>query len=256
MKINKLELKNISYYERGSEETPCYNATMTLQYTSSLLKLIRDMNEKNISYMVDFLGNESLIPRARNRSLEKFIKSDCTHLLFIDADIGFEPDAVFDILKYNKSVVGCLYPRKDILFNRLFWSMQNEQTSTEKIESRALDFVYNPLKTHDNKIIKNGDYIRVNHIGTGFMLVQRDIIMKLCDIHKELIITNGELPGEQYALFDCMIRNKNYLSEDYSFCQRVNEAGGEVWVNTKHNLSHVGYYCFNSDLQNRINIDD
>jgi len=231
--------------------TPCYNATMTLQYTTSLLKLIRAMNEKNISYAVDFLGNESLIQRARNRSLEKFLVSNCTHMLFIDADIGFEPEAVFDILSYDKAVVGCLYPRKDISFERLLLSLQNENNSKEKLDSRALEFVYNTFRTPDNKIITDGDYTRVNHIGTGFMLVKRDIIMRLCDIHKELIITNGELPGEQYALFDCMIKNKNYLSEDYSFCQRVNDAGGEVWVNTKHNLRHIGYYCFNSDLKNR-----
>ena len=53
--------------------TPCYNATMTLQYTTSLLKLIQAMHGNNISYVIDFLGNESLIPRARNRSLEKFL---------------------------------------------------------------------------------------------------------------------------------------------------------------------------------------
>ena len=231
--------------------TPCYNATMTLQYTTSLLKLIRAMNEKHIGYAIDFLGNESLIPRARNRSLEKFLASDCTHMLFIDSDIGFEPEAVFDILKYNKAVVGCLYPRKDIFFDKLLHSVQNEKDSKESIDSRALDFVYNPLRTFDNKTITDGDYIRVNHIGTGFMLVQRDIILRMCQIHKELIITNGELPGEQYALFDCMIKNRCYLSEDYSFCQRVNDAGGEVWVNMKHNLSHIGYYCFKSDLKNR-----
>tara|TARA_B110000971_G_C19928146_1_gene462624 strand:+ start:367 stop:1101 length:735 start_codon:yes stop_codon:yes gene_type:complete len=231
--------------------TPCYNATMTLQYTTSLLKLIQTMHGNNISYVVDFLGNESLIPRARNRSLEKFLISDCTHMLFIDSDIAFEPEAVLDILKYDKDIVGCLCPRKDISINRLLWSLQNETKSIENPESRILEFVYNPYKTSDNKTIVDGDYTRVNHIGTGFMLVKRSIITKLCEIHTELIITNGELPGNQYALFDCMIKDKSYLSEDYSFCQRVNDAGGEIWANTKHNLKHIGYYSFSSDLKNR-----
>ena len=244
-------MSNNQYNTKLFISTPCYNAMMTLHYTTSLLKLIQALSERNISYVVDFLGNESLIPRARNRSLEKFIVSDCSHMLFIDADIGFEPDAVLDILKYDKAVVGCLYPRKDISIDRVLWSLQNERDSKERVDSRALEFVYNTYKTRDNKVITDGDYTRVNHIGTGFMLVQRDIITKLCSIHKELIVTNGELPGEQYALFDCMIKNRNYLSEDYSFCQRVNDGGGEVCVNTKHNLIHMGSYCFNSDLKNR-----
>jgi hypothetical protein len=48
-----------------------------------------------------------------------------------------------------------------------------------------------------------------------------------------------------------MIKNKNYLSEDYSFCERVNDIGGEVWISTKHNLNHVGKHVFKGDIKNR-----
>ena len=54
-------------------------------------------------------------------------------MLFIDSDIAFEPEAVLDILKYDKDIVGCLCPRKDISINRLLWSSQNETKSIQNL---------------------------------------------------------------------------------------------------------------------------
>lgn len=51
-----------------------------------------------------------------------------------------------------------------------------------------------------------------------------------------------------YGLFYCMIKDKQYLSEDYLFCQRVNDIRGQVWINVKHNLNHIEKYRFNSDI--------
>jgi len=48
-----------------------------------------------------------------------------------------------------------------------------------------------------------------------------------------------------------MIKNKQYLSEDYSFCERVNDVDGEVWINVAQNLNHVGKHIFQSDIKNR-----
>ena len=92
--------------------TPCYDCMLTMQYTISILKLSKFLNEKGIEFVIDFNGNESLIPRARNNSLGKFMQTDFTHLFFIDADIQFEPDAVLDLLHADKDVVCCAYPKK------------------------------------------------------------------------------------------------------------------------------------------------
>jgi hypothetical protein len=232
--------------------TPCYNTLMTCQYTISLLNMLCTLSKHGITYVIDFLGNESLIPRARNRSLEKFLKTDCTHLFFIDSDISFPPDAILKMLDFDKDVTGCAYPKKNIIPERLLTSLQLETESKEKLDSRLLDFVFNRRGGVDMK--EEGEFVKVDHTGTGFMLIQRGIIEKLCKKHTELIITNGELPGEQYALFSCMIKNRIYLSEDYSFCQRVNDIGGEVWLNIKTNLNHIGTYCFASDIKNRAGV--
>ena len=234
--------------------TPCYDAMMTMQYTISLLNLVQELNKNKIEFVIDFIGNESLIPRARNTSLGKFIKSNFTHLLFIDSDIEFQAEAVIDFIKFDRDVVCGVYAKKGYNWNRLIYSMQTETNSNEKLCSRGLDFNYN---VKEKKIIKEGNFIKVKHASTGFMLIKKDIINKLCDNHKELLIKTDNLSNnnnEMYGLFCCMIKNKIYLSEDYSFCERVNDIGGEVWINVFYNLNHIGKHIFQSDIKNRQNI--
>ena len=238
--------------------TPCYDAMMTMQYTISLLNLIYYLNSNNIDFLIDFLGNESLITRARNKALGKFLQTDCTHLLFIDSDIEFKPEALMELLAFNKDVTCCAYSKKGFNWNRLVYSLSNEINSKELIESRGLDFNYNLFYDENNRIIKNGDFVKLNHGATGFMLIKREIIKKLIKKHKELEILSDELSLNDnitYGLFCTMIKNKKYLSEDYSFCERVNNIGGEVWLNIKNNLNHIGKYSFNSDIKNRENIE-
>ena len=91
--------------------TPCYDAMMTMQYTMSILNLVNMLNQYKIEFMIDFLGNESLITRARNKSLAKFLQTDCTHLLFIDSDIEFPAQAVLDLLFFDRDVSCCTYPK-------------------------------------------------------------------------------------------------------------------------------------------------
>lgn len=243
-------------YKKLYISTPCYDAMLTMQYTMSLLRLVQFCNKHNIDYMIDFLGNESLITRARNKSLNKFMNTDCSHLLFIDSDIEFQPEAVMDLLLFDKDVSCCVYPKKGFNWNKFMYSIQNEQNSKEHPSSRGLDYAYNIMYNDKNELIKNGDFIKVNQSSTGFMMIKREIVEKLNKKHTELEIISDELSNnntKMYGLFCCMIKDKQYLSEDYSFCQRVNDIGGQVWINVKHNLNHIGKYSFNSDIQNREN---
>ena len=236
--------------------TPCYDSMMTMQYTISLLKLITFLNKNNINYLIDFIGNESLIPRARNKSLNRFIKSNCTHLFFIDSDIEFDPNAFIELLEFDKDVVCGAYARKGYNWNKLIFSLQHESNSKENLCSRGLDFTYNAKHDSEGKIIKQNNFIKVTNASTGFMLIKRDIIEKLCNIHKELEYKSDEMTKDDemlIGLFHCIIVNKQYLSEDYSFCHRVNKAGGEVWINVSNNINHIGKHIFTSDIKNRTN---
>lgn len=234
--------------------TPCFDAMMTMQYTLSLMRLMQLLQKCNIEYAVDFIGNESLIPRARNNSLSRFIQSDFTHLLFIDSDIEFPAESVLELLKFDKDVVCGSYPKKGYNWKRFIHSLQTEPDSKESFDSRGLDFNYNIIYDDKNELIRDGDFIRVNHAATGFMMIKREIIHKLCEKHTELDIISDSMSnsgGSIKGLFCCMIKNKVYLSEDYSFCERVNDIGGEVWISTSIKLNHIGKHSFQSDISNR-----
>ncbi len=231
--------------------TPCYDCMMTMQYTISMLKLNNFLNQKGIEFVIDFNGNESLIPRARNMALGKFMQTDFTHLFFIDADIQFEPEAVLDLILADKDVVCCAYPKKEVNFKRFMNSMLQESSSKETLESRGLDYAYNATNDASGNIIKEVNLIKVAHASTGFMMIKRGIIERLYEKHEELTITNTRMDFQLCGLFCCMIHDKNYLSEDYSFCQRVYDIGSEVWINIDHNLGHIGKYVFHGDIKNR-----
>lgn len=235
--------------------TPCYGGVVTMHYMNSVINLISYLSQKGIKIASpDITSGESLIPRARNYSVMKFMNTECTHLLFIDADIDFSPMAIADLIAANKDVACCAYPKKGINWNRILYSLQNEPNSWESLMSRGLDFCINETNTK----IREGDFIRVKHAGTGCMLIKREIIQRLQDLHPELeCLSDNPITYRQpyYALFACMIKDKCELSEDYAFCERVIDAGGEVWLNTKHNLGHVGIIEFESDISNRRNIE-
>ncbi len=233
---------------------PCYDAMVTMHTMISVMNLSKLLNSVGITFTIDFIGNESLIPRARNNSLGRFMKSNFTHLLFIDSDIEFQAEAVLDLLKSDKDVSCCAYARKSYNFNRLLYSIQHESDSKESLDSRGLDFTYNAIYDDKNNIVTDGDYINVRHASTGFMMIQRPILEKLYKKHTELtIITDNFSKTDEkiVGLFCCMIKNKQYLSEDYSFCERVIEEGGTIWMNTSHNLNHIGKHSFKSDIHNR-----
>lgn len=234
--------------------TPCYDAMMTMQYTISILNLVTFLNYHKIKFMIDFIGNESLIPRARNNALGKFMLSDCTHLLFIDSDIEFQAQAVMDLLLFDKDVACCCYPTKGYNWKRFIHSMNTDKDSKESFDSRGLDFAYNVIMDDKYNLVHDKKFIKVEHASTGFMMIKRDILQRLTNKHTDLEIVTDKLSNRddtQCGLFCCMIKDKQYLSEDYSFCTRVNEIGGEVWINVQQNLNHIGKHVFRSDIANR-----
>jgi len=234
--------------------TPCYGNMLMAPYVSSLVSTIKLLEQKGIGYVTHFMGNESLIQRARNVITQKFLNSNCTHLLFIDSDIQWEPQAIIDLLEFNKDVSCCVYPKKAYNWEQFINSYKIP--SKESLHSRGLDFNINVQPKYE----RNGDFIKVIDSATGFMLINKDILIKIIKKYPQLTVvndTNDKSVKIYCAVFDCMIDPEThcYLSEDYAFCRRVYDVGGEVWINIKHNLVHYGNHGFSSDIGNRQNIE-
>jgi len=182
-----------------------------------------------LNYSIDTMVNESLIPRGRNNLVAKMLHNQAaTHLMFIDVDLGFEPEAILRLLLANQDVVGGVYPMK-------------------RIPTR---YVINTVP----EPVTFGDMVEVSTLGTGFMLVKREVLEKMIVAHPELKYRDNIGIGAQYeplmyGLFDTMIdKDDNYLSEDWTFCYLWRMMGGKIFADTGIKLDHTGYHKYEGDL--------
>ncbi len=115
--------------------TPCYGRHVTDLYAASLLKLQLACQQRDIRLVVHLLGGEALITRARQNVVAQFLGNpEATHLLFIDADIGFEPEQVFRLMDFDADVTAAIYPVK-----RIDWKkVAAVASSTEPQHSKRL----------------------------------------------------------------------------------------------------------------------
>ncbi|HLN25645.1 MAG TPA: hypothetical protein VK558_16845 [Patescibacteria group bacterium] len=237
--------------------TPCYGGNVTHYYMISALNLQQACAQRNIRLTFKLLGNDSLVTRARNLIVSQFLDDPtATHLMFIDADIGFSPDQVFALLDFNHEVAGGVYPMKT-----LNWPVIAAQARAEapNLKSSALHYVVDFLDPKN--ITPSGSFVQVRHIGTGFLLIKRYVFERMAAEYPQLKFNGSDLGANSdlnspntYALFDCMIDPDNgaYLSEDYTFCRRWAAMGGEVWANMTSRLVHVGAMPFEGDLQSML----
>jgi hypothetical protein len=225
--------------------TPCYGGVVTLRFMHSMMALAQRGNTAGLAIQADFLGYESLITRGRNTLVSRFLDHPmATHMLFIDADIGFEPDQVFRMLEFGGDVVAGMYPLKLIDWA----SGLSRAHSGEPVETAALRYVGSPCSGAQAQT-RDG-FVTADYAGTGFMLIRREVFTRMAEAYPHLRYTachNSAKPSlspNQYAFFDCMIEPEtgDYLSEDYTFCKRWRDIGGEIWLDTQGGLTHVGAY--------------
>ena len=208
---------------------PCYGGMVSEPTMTSLLRFVLMATRLGLQWSLDTMVNESLIPRGRNNLMAKMMNNEkATHFMFIDADMRFQPESIFQMLAYEKEVIGGLYPKKSIPSN----------------------YVINLLP--QTKI--QGDIFTVDTMGTGFLLFKRSVYERLIAAHPETKYVDDVGLGKQYepmmyAIFDCKIDEKgHYLSEDWLFCRRWSAIGGEIWAHSKTLLNHVGHYEYQGDL--------
>lgn len=234
--------------------TPCYGCQVCNSYVASLIALQALCVKRGIPLEIDFIGNESLVERARNVLVERFLKfSKFTHFLFIDADIGFDPNSVFRLMDFDKDVVGGVYPKKSIN-----WEKVEEKIlagEPEDIRQMGLDFNIN-IKTP--QVPTEDGFVKVLDTATGFLMIKRHVLEKMKSTYRDELFAVNDVMGQNVdnyvAMFACMIdpETKRFLSEDYSFCRRYQQVGGEIWVDLKTPLMHTGTQMFSGDVRSRF----
>ena len=233
--------------------TPCYAGQVTTAYANSLLKLQTACRSRGIDLEWLMLNGDALITRGRADLVAHFLdRSDPTHLLFVDADIGFEPDQVFRLIDFGADVSAGAYPAKRIDWDRVREVMT---AGLADPQSSSLEYVFEV--DDPARIISRDGFAKVRYAGTGFLMIHRSVLTALCAAHPELRYrrtssTTDPLANSpnRFALFDCMIDQASgvYLSEDYAFCRRWTDRGGEIWVDVASKLTHVGPITFTGNF--------
>jgi hypothetical protein len=243
--------------------TPMYGGMAHGLYMKSSLDLQNVMNKYGIECKFSFLFNESLITRARNYLVDEFLRSNCTHMLFLDSDIGYSAQDVLALLALDKEVIGAPYPKKAINWRNIIEAIKkNPDIEVDEVQKLVGDYVFNVVK--GTKSFSVTEPLEVMEIGTGYMMIKREVFDKMKEaypmIHyKPDHVGQKNFDGSRYihAFFDTVIDYKEsitgggsdrYLSEDYMFCQMWRKIGGQIFLCPWMKTQHIGTYAFNGNM--------
>lgn len=235
-------------------------------FMKSCLDLQNLCTQYGIAIKFSFIFNESLITRARNYLADEFLhRSDDTHLLFIDSDIGFNPQDVIAMLALDKDIIGAPYPKKSIKWGNIKKAVikaenENRELPDGEMQNIVGDYVFNPVKGTTRFAVT--EPLEVMEIGTGFMMIKRGVFEKFMEHYPELKykpdhVGQANFDGSRYihAFFDTVIdrgegtgNTERYLSEDYMFCQYWRRIGGSVWLCPWMLTTHNGSYMFQGNM--------
>jgi hypothetical protein len=243
--------------------TPMYGGMAHGMYIKSCLDLQGLLMKYGVEVKFSFLFNESLITRARNYLADEFLRSECTHLLFIDSDIHFNTQDVIALLALDKDVIGGPYPKKAINWSNIAEAARKHpDLEASELESLVGDYVFNVVR--GTKQFSVTEPLEVLEIGTGFMLIRREVFEIMEKSYPQLRykpdhVGQANFDGSRYihAYFDTIIDTADsatgggtdrYLSEDYMFCQLWRKTGGQIYLCPWMKTQHIGTYPFTGNM--------
>ena len=249
--------------------TPMYGGVCAGMYTRSVADLAAICAQNGIPLQMYFLFNESLITRARNYCCDEFVRSTSEHLMFIDSDIGFNPQDVIAMMslqaqeedKYD--IIGGPYPKKCISWEKIKAAVDKGVADEDPgvLEKFVGDYVFNPKGGQQS--IQISEPCEVLEIGTGFMMVTKKAMKKFADSYQQYMYKPDHVRTEafdgsreimQYFQAEIDPKSKRYLSEDYWFCQKAQDIGLKTWFCPWMKMQHVGTYIFSGSLADLASI--
>ena len=248
--------------------TPMYGGACAGMFAKSVADLSALCTNYGIHLQMYFLFNESLITRARNYCCDEFMRSECTHMMFVDSDIGFSPQDVLALMALSSDdspydVIGGPYPKKCISWEKIKHAVDKGVADKDPnvLENFVGDYVFNP-KGGQQTIALN-EPVEVLEIGTGFMMLRKQTLRKFAEAfpqysykpdHVRTAAFDGSREIVQYFQAEIDPKSKRYLSEDYWFCQKIQELGMRTWFCPWMKMHHVGTYVFGGSLADLASI--
>ena len=235
--------------------TPMYNGVCNGLYTMGMIGLTQLCDQVQLPFMYSYMTNESLITRARNSLAYDFLASDCTHLMFIDADIGFQPVHVLNLLTAQKDIICGMYPKKEINWPLVYAGVKNGITP-ERLHEFTGSFVVNLEDDATEAVGSLNQPMKIANGGTGFMMIRRKVFEDLqhkvptytFDAHAATDTQQATKIIDEFFATSIDEKTNRLLSEDYHFCKIARREGFEVWAAPWVQLSHCGTYVFDGKL--------
>ena len=242
--------------------TPVYGGVVYINYMQCMINSMKFLDRFGIKLYLEFCKNDSLVSRARNNLVAKAMSNPLTtHIMFIDADITWEPTDIIKLIMADKSLVGGVYPLKHYYWENIIPADGSNAVGKmieKKNNSQIKSFVSDQQMVQYNMVRYNVNFLnsvlkiennltKVKHIATGFMMFKRSTIEQMQLAYPSTKYTDDvgflQKPEENkhaYALFDCGVEDDHYLSEDWMFCHRWTKMGGSVYLDVSINLTHTG----------------
>ncbi len=257
--------KSASPYPTGEIKiliaTPCYTGQCYTGYVTSMMKTLSSFAAFNkVKLLHKFINYDCSIPKARNYFVATMLEDpSITHILFIDADMKWEPEDIGKLIMAKKPIIGAAIPKKKYYWERLRLPKLRELIMDDKLSDEDFQkqikmyLVDYAVNLGDFREAENG-VMEVESIGTAFVLIERTVFEKLIKSNpsRKIDIPPPGLPKQFtehfYALFDQENVDGLYLSSDYSFCRRWKNIGGKVYADISINLGHQGYEEFEGNL--------
>jgi hypothetical protein len=203
--------------------SPCHHGKVDNRFTLSLIQSLYILDHSGIQSQILLPTTGSILAKERNNIIQSFMKSDCTHLLMVDSDLGWQPEAPFVYINYDKDFIAGVYParsdRKDKKF--IFMGDMNPNGS---------------LKTEKNLIKMLG-------VPAGFIMVTKKCIEQMQERLPELYYKGVDIDGieeDGYVLFNTELQDGRFWGEDYVFCRNATKAGIEIWCDPNIVFDHAG----------------
>lgn len=233
---------------------PMYGGVCHGFFVQGLLGLQQVLPRYGVSITTSMIFNESLITRGRNALVKGFMQSDSTHLMFIDADIRFDPQHVIGMIAADVDVICGIYPKKEINWQSVHQAALNK-TDPKDLAKHSGAFVVNLVNYQASMTVASDKPFEIYNGGTGFMLIKRHVFEKMKDHVKSYTndvvdaLGNGERDKITEYFFTCIEEGTNrLLSEDFAFCQTWRKMGGKIHAAPWVKLGHAGTYLFDGQL--------
>lgn len=209
---------------------PAYDFKVSLKLAVSLARLAQQLPQHGIDMNIGSICGCSVVSRARNLLVKDFLESDCTDLMFIDADINFEAEDVLRLMAWasdpKKGIVGGV-PRT---------------RKTNKVYIAQLD------QDEEGLTMNKMGLVRAKRIATAFMLVRREVFTQLIDANPQWAYYDHTSDRQLSAVFDFLVTEEGYMGEDYLFCDRARAIGYEIWIDPTIKLGHMGVQEYEGDF--------